>query len=130
MIVVDASVLIDVLLGEGSALDRIAAEELAAPHLLDAEVGNVIRRFTIARELEDQKAERALEDHLELEIIRYAHTHLLQRAWELRANLTVYDALYVSLAEALDAPLVTLDRRLAGVPGTRGVVEVIAPTSG
>lgn len=125
MIVVDASVVIDVLVGEGRATDRLADEDLAAPHLLDAEVGNVIRRKTLAGQLDAATARQALGDFVELEISRYGHTILLPRAWELRANLTVYDALYVALAEVLEAPLLTLDGRVAGAPGLRAVIEVV-----
>jgi predicted nucleic acid-binding protein len=127
VIVVDASALIDALVGEGRATGRLAGEELAAPHLLDAEVGNVIRRKAIAGELDPALGEQALADLAGLEILRYGHVRLLRRAWQLRDVLTVYDALYVALAETLEAPLVTLDARLAATPGTGAVVEVVAP---
>lgn len=125
MIVIDASAMIDLLVGEGRALRRVAGEDLAAPHLLDAEVGNVIRRRTLAGDLDERLGERAIGDLIDLEITRYAHTHLLARTWELRANLTVYDALYVALAETLNVPLVTLDSRIAGAPGLRAAIEVV-----
>ena len=125
MIVVDASALIDVLVGSGQAIDRLVGEDLAAPHLLDAEVGNVIRRKTLGGELDVRLGRQALEDLGRLEILRYAHTPLLSRAWELRENLTVYDALYIALAEALDAPLITLDARMAAARGLRATIEVI-----
>lgn len=126
MIVLDASVVIDVLVGEARALERLGTEELAVPHLLDAEVGNVIRRKTLNGELGEDVAVQALADLAEIELARYGHVDLLPRAWELRANLTVYDALYVALAEALESPLLTMDARIAGAPGLRAVVEVLS----
>jgi predicted nucleic acid-binding protein len=126
LIVVDASVLIDVLVGEGRGVGRIADEDLNAPHLLDAEVANVLRRRTLSGALDAAFAARALDDLNELQIARYGHLELLERCWELRSNLSVYDALYVALAEALDAPLVTLDQGIAAVPGIRTTVEVVA----
>lgn len=124
MIVVDASALIDVLVGAASATGRLADEELAAPHLLDAEVASVLRRQTLAGQMEPDQARSALDDLADLEIGRYSHGSLLDRAWQLRANVTVYDALYVALAEVLDVPLVTLDARLAASPGVRARIEV------
>lgn len=125
MIVVDASVLVEALLGQDAAIERLADEELAAPHLVDAEVGSALRRMTSARDISELRAGRALGRLVSLEIIRYPHTYFVQRAWELRANATIYDAIYLALAEALDVPFVTLDAALAGVPGSRSRVEVL-----
>lgn len=125
MIVIDASTVVDVLVGEGRAVERMADEDLAAPHLMDAEVGNVLRRQVLEGLLTAQRGGEALEDLGQLEILRYEHVGLLLRAWAFRENLTFYDALYMALAEALEAPLVTLDSRLAGAPGTSAIVEVI-----
>jgi predicted nucleic acid-binding protein len=125
VIVVDASALIDVLVGEGHATERLAAEELIAPHLLDAEVGSVLRRMTLAGHLNPEDAEQALEDVGQLQIRRHEHAPLLLRAFALRENLTLYDALYVVLAEAFDVPVVTLDARLARAPGVRATIEVV-----
>lgn len=125
MIVVDASVVIDVLVGEARAIQRLETQDLVAPHLLDAEVGNVLRRKACTGELDAEIAEAGLGDYLEIEIIRFGHVGLLTRAWELRNNLTVYDALYVALAEALEIPLLTLDARIASARGLRAHVEVV-----
>lgn len=125
MIVIDASTVVDVLVGEGRAVERMAGEDLAAPHLMDAEVGNVLRRQVLEGLLIARRGGEALKDLGQLEILRYEHVGLLLRAWALRENLTFYDALYMALAEALEAPLVTLDSRLGGTPGTSAIVEVI-----
>ena len=125
MIVVDASALVDVLAGEGWATDRQADEDLVAPHLIDAEVGSALRRMVAKGIIEVAVADCAIADLQALEIERFDLGMLLWRAWELRDNLSFYDALYVALAEALDAPLVTLDARLASSPGVTATVEVI-----
>lgn len=126
MIVVDASVVVDDLVGEACSAGRLATEDLAAPHLLDAEVGSAVRRLVRADVVDAGSAAHALADLAELEIERHPHQGLLPRAWQLRHSLSFYDALYVALAEVLDAPLVTLDARVAGAPGVRARVEVIA----
>lgn len=130
MIVLDASAVLELLLRTPSA-ERLAERILAphvtlhAPHLLDLEVAQVVRRFQRAGELIDERAGQVLADFRSLRIIRYPHEPLLQRVWDLRNNLTAYDAAYVALAEALDAPLLTRDRRLASAPGHAARVEVI-----
>lgn len=126
MIAVDASVVVDALVGSGNARDRIGAEPIVAPHLVDAEVGQTLRRLALTKKLDEQAAEEALNGFVELAILRYPHTVLLRRAWDLRANVTFSDALYVALAEVLDIPLVTLDGRLARALGILATVEVIA----
>ncbi|MEX1006255.1 MAG: type II toxin-antitoxin system VapC family toxin [Acidimicrobiia bacterium] len=125
MIVVDASVVLDALVATGGTHTRLAGEDLAAPHLLDAEVANALRSRNRTGDLDAVSAHRALTDLAALEVERFSHVHLLTRVWELRDNLTVYDALYVALAEALDIPLVTLDTRTAAAPGTTAVIEVL-----
>jgi predicted nucleic acid-binding protein len=121
MVVIDASVVVDTLLNRlpmaAEAERWIAAESrtLLAPALLDAEVGQVLRRYTLARVIAADRASIALEDYAALPITRYPHLPLLARAFSLRANMTFYDALYVALAEAADATLLTCDRRLAAV---------------
>jgi predicted nucleic acid-binding protein len=130
VIVVDASAVIEVLLRTpiAAALERRlfdAAETLHAPHLLDIEVAQVVRRYAQAGEISDKRGSEALTDLADLPLQRYPHDVLLPRVWELRRNLTAYDAVYVALAEALDVPLLTRDRRLAAAPGLRAVVEVI-----
>lgn len=130
MIVVDASVVLELLLQTARA-ERVAArvlrgdESLHAPHLLDVEVAQVLRRYARAGELNDGRAAEALSDLAGLRIERYPHEHLLPRVWELRHNLTAYDAAYVALAEALDAPLLTRDERMAAAPGHRATIELV-----
>lgn len=135
MIVVDASVALDFVLGAGSpAGDSMAeylqaGETLAAPHLVDAEVGQGLRRFTIHGDLTPDEARSHLSDFLDIPIRRYPHSGLLTRAFEFRASLTVYDGLYLALAEALDCRLLTGDGAHAKVPDCDALVEVL-PTSG
>ncbi|HUF71241.1 MAG TPA: type II toxin-antitoxin system VapC family toxin [Longimicrobiales bacterium] len=128
MIVVDASALLEVLLQTGAAAAVEArlfgGDTLHAPHLLDLEVTQVLRRYERAGELSSRRGRAALEDLAAFRIERYPHHLFLERVWTLRANATAYDACYLALAEALDAPLLTMDRRLAGVPGHAATVEV------
>jgi predicted nucleic acid-binding protein len=128
--VIDASSAIDLLLEiephAGSIARLIAGEgPLAAPHLLDAEVGQVLRRLVISRALSAPRARDALDDLAALPIQRFAHGPLLARAFELRQNTTIYDALYLVLAEGLRAPLLTRDRALSAIPGHRAKVIVL-----
>ena len=102
-------------------------ETLHAPHLLDLEVAQVLRRYCLTGDLEPARAQEALVDLTALEIDRYSHELFLPRVWELRHNITAYDAAYVALAEELAAPLLTADRRLAEAPGHSAVIEVLAP---
>jgi len=130
VIVLDASVLIEVLLqtDDGiAAADRILTpnETLHAPHLIDIEVAQVLRRFVLRGDVKAERAQQALEVMAEFPLTRYDHEPLLGRIWELRENLTAYDAAYVALAEGLDATLVTRDRKLAAVPVLRGAVELV-----
>jgi predicted nucleic acid-binding protein len=129
VIVVDASVIIDLLLRrDAPALDvRLLADEqrLFAPQLLDLEVAQVFRRFVRKGELAAARAAAALEDLEALSIERYPHVPLLHRIWQLRDNFTAYDAAYVALAEALAATLVTRDTRIARAAGARVTIEVI-----
>jgi predicted nucleic acid-binding protein len=129
--VVDASVLVDYLAGGEHAeasRERLlgASESLWAPHLVDAEVGHVLRRAVMVGEVRPSFAQAALSDLAEMPLRRVGHVGLLERAWALRPNITFYDGLYVALAERLEMALVTLDARLERVPGLRGVVDVIA----
>jgi predicted nucleic acid-binding protein len=135
LIVVDASVVVDLLLATPPFADAIArhrhlgAGDLHAPHLLDTEVAQVFRRFVRRRELGVERAERALDRLEQLPMTRYAHTPFLRRAFELRDNLTLYDALYLVLAEVLEAPLLTRDRALADAAGHRAEVLVVTAES-
>ncbi len=130
MIVVDASAVLDLLLNATSArrvADRFfgGGETLHAPHLLDVEVAHVLRRYALGGELGAERGEQAIDDFLDLPLVRYPHDLLLPRAWALRHAVTAYDAMYLALAEALNAPLVTRDRRLARARGHRARVEVL-----
>jgi predicted nucleic acid-binding protein len=130
MIVADASAVLELLLGTDAA-PRVAArlldpaETLHAPHLVDVEVAQALRRYALSGDLEPRQGERALADLLDLPLRRHPHTVLLRRTWELRRSISAYDAVYVALAEALGAPLVTRDARLARAHGHRARIEVI-----
>ncbi|HKT82776.1 MAG TPA: type II toxin-antitoxin system VapC family toxin, partial [Solirubrobacterales bacterium] len=99
------------------------------PHLVDAEVGHALRGLVAARKASEEDATAALRDLTSLPLRRIVHTGLLDRAWELRHNISFYDALYISLAELLGAPLLTLDVRLARAAGGSTKVEVLTPSS-
>ena len=130
MIVVDASALIEVLLGT-SAGSRLAerffaeGETLHAPHLLDVEVAQVLRRYVLSRLFGAERGVEALEDLADFPIARYPHQPFLPRIWELRHNVTAYDAAYLALAEALAAPLVTRDAKLASATGHQARIELM-----
>ena len=129
MIVVDASAILEVLLRSerGARIEtRLLAEgeSLHAPHLLDVEVAQVLRRYAAAGTLGAERGLEALTDLADFPVHRYAHDWLLPRVWELRHNVTAYDAAYLALAEALEAPLVSCDGRLASAPGHSARVEV------
>jgi predicted nucleic acid-binding protein len=130
LIVLDASVVLEVLLRmpAGVALEQRLfqpEETLHAPHLLDVEVAQVLRRYALAGEVEALRCRAALDDLAGLPLSRYPHDFLLPRVWELRGNLSAYDAVYIALAEALDAPLITRDQRLAKAPAHRARVELV-----
>ena len=125
MVVVDASVLVDALLIDGTARARLAEANLQAPDLIDAEVLSVLRRLVLANTLAESNALQALNAAARLGLRRYPSRALWPRAWELRTNLSAYDALYVALAEQLDAPLLTADARLARAPGLRCSIEIV-----
>lgn len=130
MIVLDASAAVALLLNTppraAAIRQRLApdAETVHAPHLLDLEVAQVLRRFVLRGDLAPERARAALADLAALDAERYPHTALLPRIWQLRHTLTAYDAAYVALAEALDAPLVTLDERLQGAAGHQARIDV------
>ena len=130
MIVVDASALIEVLLGTRAAgilAERLFAdgETLHAPHLIDVEVAQVLRRYALAGTLGADRGAEALEDLADFPIARYLHQPFLFRMWELRHDVTAYDAAYLALAEALDAPLVTRDAKLASSTGHRVRIDLV-----
>lgn len=130
MIVLDASAAIELVsaTATGAAVaTRIADvnETLHAPHLIDLEMAQVLRRFVLAGAMTADRAAAALTDFSDLDLTRYAHDVLLPRIWSLRGNLTAYDASYVALAEVLGATLLTTDARLAAAPGHAASVEVV-----
>ena len=130
MIVVDASALLEALLRTPAARaveERLfePQQTLHAPHLLDIEVAQVIRRYAAKGEIDSIRGRAALADLADFPFRRYPHDFLLPRVWDLRNNLTAYDAVYVALAEALDAPLLTRDQRLAAAAGHHARVELI-----
>ncbi len=127
MVVVDASALVDALLVNGAARSRLGVESLQAPELIDAELLAVLRRLVLAGKLQDGDALQALTISHQLGLRRHASRTLWRRAWELRLNLSAYDALYVALAEELQVPLLTADARLARASGLRCCVELIEP---
>lgn len=131
MIVLDASASLELLLRAADRPGLVArvlrsGETIAAPHIIDLEVAQVLRRFVMAGELPAARAREAIDDHRAMGIVRYPHDALLDRAWQLRANCTSYDAAYLVLAEALDAVLITCDGKLVAVPASRAVVELVA----
>jgi predicted nucleic acid-binding protein len=130
LIVLDASALVELLLGTDSG--RLIAERIAdpglglhVPHLADVEVAQALRRFVRNGELNVTSGRSALQDLRALDLERHPHEPLLDRVWALRDRLTAYDAVYLALAEALDTVLLTCDARLARAPGMGRRVELI-----
>lgn len=130
MIVVDASVLAPALADDGIDGDRVRerlrGEQLVAPELVDLEILSTLRRAVRGGRLDERRWGQALDDLAALPLRRVSHLALLSRVWELRDNLTAYDAAYVALAEALDALLVTADGAMKKANGIRCEVEVLA----
>ena len=130
MIVVDASVVVASLLSAGGAgaraRERLRLDpDLHVPHLLDVEVTTALRRRVRLGQTEVEMATEVMADLADLAALRWDHEPLLRRVWELRENVTPYDAVYVVLAEMLDAPLVTSDARLSRAPGLNCPVELL-----
>ena len=129
MIVIDAGVLVAALLGDGSECaavrSRLRGERLAAPELIDLEVGSVARRLVRSGVVDKERAFSALHDLHDTPIQRSSHSALIARCWELRDNMTMYDASYVALAEALGVPLLTTDARLARSHGATCEFELV-----
>ena len=133
MLVVDASVLVVVLADDGpdgdQARARLRGQRLVLPELADLEVVSVLRRQIRAGAIDARRARLALEDLAALPARRAPHRPLLARCWELRDDLTVYDAAYVALAEVMQATLLTGDQRLAGAAGPQCSIEILQPAS-
>jgi predicted nucleic acid-binding protein len=133
VIVIDASAAIEWVLqtAKGAQIEvrifrkRGESPRLHAPHLLDVEVAQVLRRHVSKGLISEARGQTALEDFLQIPLLRYPHDVLLPRVWQLRKNLTAYDAVYIALAEALEMPLLTCDANIAGAPGHRARVDVI-----
>lgn len=130
MMVIDASVALEMILGLPAGLQvsqRIAERRpsLHAPHLIDLEVAQVLRRYVRNNEVSAERAKAAITDWLALPVTRYNHDRFLTRIWQLRDNVSAYDAAYVVLAEALGASLLTCDARLARTPGHHATIEFI-----
>ena len=130
MIVVDASALLEVLLGlpaSETVQSRLfrTGETLHAPYLIDIEIAQALRRHAASGAIAQQRGREALVDLTDFSMRRYPHDFLLMRVWDLRNNLSAYDAAYVALAEALDAPLLTRDRRLAAAARRNARVELV-----
>ena len=128
MIVVDSSAVLDALL-KVPANERLLAQlgtdgDLHAPHLIDLEILHAARGLIRSRKLSEEWVARLRHEFAELSITRYPHQPLSDRIWELRHALTAYDAAFVALSEALAAPLVTCDRRLAGSSGHEAEIEL------
>ena len=134
MLVVDTSAVVAALVARPpnqALVDRLRVDgDLHAPHLLDVELLHALRRLVLAGQLSEDRAADVRTDFADLTVVRYGHTALADRVWELRHNLTAYDATFVALAEALDAPLVTCDARLARAPGSSAVVELYEGAEG
>ncbi len=130
MIVLDASAAVAVLLNLGAGATRIRErmrqedDGLHVPQLFEVEVLNALRHHALRHGISERRGLELLEDLTTMSVSRYAHTAMLPRTWELRNNVSAYDAAYIALAETLEAPLVTRDARLARAPGIRAEVEV------
>jgi predicted nucleic acid-binding protein len=119
-VVIDGSAVVAALVDSGPGgrwAETLLTSDLAAPHLLPVEVSNVLRRAVNAGEISDDIASLAHADLLDLRVELVSYDMVADRIWELRHNLTTYDAWYVAVAELLDAPLATLDQRLVSAPG-------------
>ncbi|GAA1805915.1 type II toxin-antitoxin system VapC family toxin [Agromyces neolithicus] len=128
MIVVDASVIVDVLVNGARARAtraRLSDDELFAPDILDVEVASALRGLWLTGRLDDMRLDRAIDDLARLRVERHPSTLLIRRSLHHRANLTTYDATYVALAETLGCSFVTRDRRIATAPRLRCSVEVL-----
>ncbi|MDE0193314.1 MAG: type II toxin-antitoxin system VapC family toxin [Gammaproteobacteria bacterium] len=128
--VLDASGAVEFLLNTDSG-GRLAArlmddsEAVSVPHLIDLEIAQALRRYVSRGALSVERGSLALDHWRDFDVDRYPHEPFLARIWELRANVSAYDAVYVALAETLSTVLVTGDRRLAGAPGVKARIELV-----
>lgn len=133
MLVVDTSAVLEALAARDPApglLERLAGDgDLHGPHLVDTELLHALRRMTRVGAISAERAADTRADFAELRLVRYPHRPLSDRVWELRHNLTAYDATFVALAEMLGAPLVTCDARVASAPGHTARVELFAASA-
>lgn len=135
MLVVDTSAILDAIAAREPApglIERLAADgDLHAPHLIDVEVLHALRRMALRKQITAERAADARADFAETALLRYPHEPLSDRIWELRHNLSAYDAAFVALAETLQAPLLTCDARLASASGHDAQIELfeVAPGS-
>ena len=125
MIVSDASAALAALLHAGPAREDWSGEQVHVPYLIDTEVASGLRRILAAGEISADEADEALATWPRLGMTRYSAAPLLSRTWELRHNLSTYDATYVALAEALGCALLSADGRLGRAPGVRCAVKVV-----
>ena len=125
MIVIDASAAVLGLLNDGEARATLSEQAVVSPHLADSEIVHALRSLVLRGEIEPPAAQRAIGVWGRLGLLRVGVSGLLDRIWELRGNLSAYDATYVAVAETLDAPLVTADGRLARAPGARCTITVV-----
>jgi predicted nucleic acid-binding protein len=125
VIVVDASAALSAVLNAGAARRALASEQLHAPHLIDSEVANGLRRRVATAQVSAADGWSALNTWRSLGMTRYPVFALLDRVWELRGSLSAYDACYVALAELLNCNLLTADTRLSGAPGIRCAVTAV-----
>jgi predicted nucleic acid-binding protein len=125
VIVIDASAAVLGLMNDGEARAMLEAEAVVCPHLADSEVVNTLRSQVLRGDLDVVVAEGMIDVWQRLGLERVGVTGILGRVWELRENLSAYDATYVALAEALESPLVTADGRLASAPGPRCAITVV-----
>lgn len=127
-LVVDAGFVVAALVDDGPrgrwAESLLPTAPLAAPHLMPVEAANILRRAVLAGTISEDSAQLVYEDLLRLRVALFGYDPVARRVWELRGNLTAYDGWYVALAEALDAPLATIDLRLTRAPGPRCAFEI------
>ena len=130
MLVLDTSAVLNALVARPripGLKERLAEDgDLHGPHLIDTELLHALRRMTISGEISEERAADARSDFAELALVRYSHEPLSDRVWELRHNLTAYDATFLALAELLAVPLITCDARLASAPGHEAQIELFS----